>query len=437
VASKGGNQVIAVQNNSVMSRNAWLVVSYLFLNSIPIGYMNVVPLIYLIQIGYSPATVSIIYAASAISNTIGLTPFGILADRFGRKKFLIIGSVVPAASYIIFGLTLDPFWLIVASIVGGVGLAGGLAVAISGPSLLPIVADTASMENRTRIFGIVQAVWNVALTVGSVMSGLPDIFQAQFGFGDIFAHSVSYFLMAGLIVVSIVPLIFVRERAIPIRARSENTSDRASEKPQKHRTVFGFVSGREIKRFSVVYALSGLGLGVIVQLLASWFNLRFGTSESVAGNWIGLAELVSASSILFIPFLVRRRGTLQTTVVTSLISAAFLLAMPFSGAFQIAAILFVVRSVFTNISWPILQSYVMGVIDERERAAATGIATTAWGISNSIGTLVGGVLLSAGLLSIPFVIGFVGYAGSALALGYLFRGIKPPEEHSKVLDKIE
>lgn len=439
------------KNSSLLSRDVKLVLAYLFLNSVPIGYMNVVPLIYLIQVGYAPNIVSIIYAASAISNTLGLTPFGLLADKFGRKKFLIIGSVIPAISYVIFGLTLDPYWLIVASALGGVGLAGGLAVAISGPPLLPIIADTASVENRTKVFGVVQAAWTVALTVGSVLALLPDIFRTHLSLGNDAAHSLSYYLMAVLIVISILPLIFVQERKqrpnqtfqeiIPVtqeRILPIETSDPQEQGRlgfgwwQKTRSKLGFVSAREIKRFAAVYALSGLGLGISVQLLASWYNLSFHTTESVAGLWIAFAELLSATSLFFIPFFVRKWGTLRASAITGAIGAIFLGAMTLSNIFLLVAILFAIRSIFVNISWPILQSYLMGVVDEKERAAATGIATTAWGLANSIGTLIGGALLSAGLLSLPFVIGSLSYLCSALAMGYLFRGLKPPEERDGV-----
>jgi MFS family permease len=447
--SKGEERKAVEKELTLLTRDARLVIAYLFLNSVPIGYMNVIPLIYLIEIGYSPSTVSIIYAASAIANTIGLTPFGILADKYGRKKFLIIGSIIPAISYVIFGLTLDPYWLIIASTIGGVGFAGGLAVAVSGPALLPVVADTVSVEKRTNIFGAIQAVWTVALTIGAVLSLLPGLFQSQFALTDYFAHSLSYFIMAGFVVVSIVPLIFIQEKYGSLRERErqliktrsleglKHDQDSAAIEFESKRKRVGFVSGKEIKKFSVVYGLSGLGLGVSVQLIATWYNLRFGTTETVAGFWIGLAELVSAIPILLIPFLVRSRGTLQASVLTSLVSAVFLIAMPFANIFLLAAVLFVFRNIFVNISWPILQSYVMGVVDERERAAVTGIATTAWGLANSIGTVIGGALFASGLLSLPFVIGFAGYAGSALMLGFLFKGIKPPEEYSLQNPKIQ
>ena len=181
-------------------------------------------------------------------------------------------------------------------------------------------------------------------------------------------------------------------------------------------------------KFSIVYALSGLGLGVIVQILASWYYLQFGIPESTAGLWIGIAEVGSIPTIFMIPWLVQRRGTLYIAVVFLAISALFLGLMPLSSIFILAAIFFVARNIFVNISWPVMQSYMMGIVAEKERATITGIATTAWGLANAVGTLIGGALLASRVLYLPFVIGVAGYIGSSIALWIFFRGLKPPEE---------
>ena len=66
--------------------------------------------------------------------------------------FLIVGGFIPFFSYAIFALTLSPLWLIFASILGGVGLAGGLGVAMNSTALLPLLAGTATDRNRTQAF---------------------------------------------------------------------------------------------------------------------------------------------------------------------------------------------------------------------------------------------------------------------------------------------
>ena len=189
--SKSATNQGNVQKESLLSRDAKLLLTWVLVNSIPIGYMNVVPLVYLVDVGYNPSLIGTIYAAGAIANTIGYIPFGILADRYGRKIFVIIGGIIPTVSYAIFGLTLDPAWLILASVIGGVGLAGGLGVAINSPAILPLLAASTSDKNRTMLFGLTQGAFIAALTIGALLSFLPSFLVFQFSLSSWAAHSYS------------------------------------------------------------------------------------------------------------------------------------------------------------------------------------------------------------------------------------------------------
>jgi MFS family permease len=427
---------------SFLTKDGKLILLQVLLNSIPLGYMNVVPAVYLLELGYSASVIGIIYATSAFSNTAGLTPFGFLADRFGRKIFFLIGSFVPAISYVVFALTTNEYWLIVASVIGGVGVAGGLAVAMSGPALLPLIASSTTDRNRTTLFGATQAAWAIALTIGSFLSYLPDLFVKYFSESVSVAHSYSYYIMAILAAASAIPVLFLKEEKKPKEPKKQISEEAGVTAPiVQRRTALSWIldlpkSTKKIPlsskgitaKFSIVYALSGLGLGVIIQLIASWYYLQFGIPEQTAGFWVALSEIGSIPTMFLIPWLVHRRGTLTIAVVFLAVSAIFLGLMPLSPVFILAAILFIARTVVVNISWPVMQSYMMGIAAEKERATITGITTTAWGLANAIGTLIGGALLAEGLFSLPFVIAFLGYTGSSLALWGFFRGVKPPEE---------
>ena len=129
-----------------------------------------------------------------------------------------------------------------------------------------------------------------------------------------------------------------------------------------------------------------------------------------------------------IPRLVKSRGTLLTTIVPGIVSCLVLALIPFSPWFYLAALIYIARNVLVTISWPVLQSYVLGVVSEQERATTIAIASTAYGVTTSIGTFVGGALLGSRLLFLPFVIGVSGYIASYVVLYLLFRKVKPTEE---------
>jgi MFS family permease len=418
----------------LLNRDGRLLVSYILLNSIPVGYMNVVPLVYLAEIGYDPSVIGAIYGASALANTVALIPFGFLADRYARKWFVLVGSLIPSVSFAIFGLTLNPAWLVFAGALGGVGFAGGFAFAIINPALIPLIANSSSPRRRTAFFGVAQGTWTLALSIGAVLSVVPGALGYLLHQGTSVSHSESYFLMAGLMVVSVVPLLAYREtRATATTVVAASRADDllpyvTKRRLDRVRIRLPVTSWGRILRFSVVYALTGVGLGVLVQLLPTWFALRFGVSEDAVGLWIGLANAVSIVAIPMIPRLARWRGTLVSSAIAGVGATAFLAAMPFAGTFEGAASLFVARSVLEAMGWAMLLSYTMGVVTDAERATTTGIAFTAWGVGATVGTLVGGELLGAGLLSLPFVIGVLAYVAGSCALPLFFGSSRLPEE---------
>ncbi len=409
-----------------LSRDAKLILTWVLVNSIPIGYMNVVPLVYLLNVGYNPSLIGTIYALGAVANTVAYIPFGILADRYGRKFFIVLGGFLPFFSYAIFGFTLNPGWLIFASILGGIGLAGGLGVAINSTALLALLTNTTTDKNRTFVFGALQGSWISAVTIGSLLSYLPSILMNTFSLDSYSSHSYAYFIMSAFVAASTVPILFVGEKKTDRSfVRSETPSSKMSSWISDRLQI---VSGRKILYFSIVFAFVGLGLGVIVQLIPTWYTLAFHTSENTAGLWVALAEFSGIIAVPLIPKLVKRGGTVLSSAATMVVSCIFLALMPLSGVFEVAALFFVARAVLTTVSWPIMQSYMMGIVLERERATVTGITYTAWALTSSIGTFLGGYLLGANQLSLPFAFGVFGYVTASILLFLFFRKIKPPEE---------
>ena len=75
-----------------------------------------------------------------------------LGDRWGRRRFLLVGTVLPVASYAIFATTTDVPWLFGASLLGGVGIANGAAGALTIATYDALLADHTTEATRTRVF---------------------------------------------------------------------------------------------------------------------------------------------------------------------------------------------------------------------------------------------------------------------------------------------
>src|SRR3982074_304090 len=116
------------------SRDVLLLLTSMVLASAPVGYLQVVLPLYLNRAGLEPSLIGLLYSLSALVTAALVAFSGALADRFGRRGFLVWGTALPIVSYAIFAATTSPFWLVLASLLGGVGLANGAAGALTAAS---------------------------------------------------------------------------------------------------------------------------------------------------------------------------------------------------------------------------------------------------------------------------------------------------------------
>src|SRR5207245_1608988 len=131
---------------------------------------------------------------------------GVFADRWGRRRFLVAGTLIPVPSYLVFALTTDPAWLIAASVLGGVGLANGAAGALTVSSFDALLAEKASEAQRTRVFASSQALWSLALAVGSLAAAVPTLLRTSLGVSALESYRLPYLAMA-VITVAVVPFL--------------------------------------------------------------------------------------------------------------------------------------------------------------------------------------------------------------------------------------
>lgn len=402
-------------------RDLRLVLAAMGLNSLPLGYTLVVLPIYLNEIGFSGTIIGIVTAISAIANTIALVPFALAADRYGRKHFVFWGFLSATLAYVLFAFTHDLNLLLLASAIGGVGLAGGFSAAVWTPAWTALLAEKTSHEKRTSAFAWGQGIWTLALTAGSGMSILPAFFRSNLQTTYLASFQYAFLIFAGFAILSGLVL-------LPITERKRFSADPRSQPSKK---FFPEKSMRQIYRFSLTLGLVGFASGIAVQLLSLWFKKMYGVNEAILGPWFAAGEITSLIVVPIIPRLTTALGSPKSVFTTQGLSAILLGSMILAPTYEIAGVVYIVRNFFMNISWPVQQSYLMGTVTADERASASAITSTVWGIGSSIGPLFAGYLLGGASyvsISAPLLIGAVTYLVSAAAFFLLFRGTPPPEE---------
>ncbi|HEY3126890.1 MAG TPA: MFS transporter [Candidatus Limnocylindria bacterium] len=378
-----------------------------FVATVPMGYLLVVLPLYLVRAGIQPAFIGLLFTVSGLVSSLIVAFSGVLADRWGRRRFVMAGTLMPVLSYFVFAVTTEPAWLVAASVLGGVGLANGAAGALTISSFDALLAEKASEGQRTRVFAASQALWSLALAVGSIAAAVPTMLRTGFGVADLESYRLPYLAMAALTVAAAALL-------IPLR---EDISVRAA------RVASGWLPRRSrpaIATYALGIGFLGFGLGIAVQLLPLWFGLRFGVNEADLGPWYAATQLLSLGTVVVIPTLERRLGGPRTVLFALFASGTCLALIVLAPVFTVAASLFVVRGFFTNLSWPFHQSLLMAATVPEERATAVGSGFAVWGFTNALGPLASGALLGAGVFVLPLLVGSLMYFCGGLAFGIGF-----------------
>ncbi|MFE9534120.1 MFS transporter [Streptomyces sp. NPDC006691] len=116
--------------------------------------------------GAGPAAVQWLTAGYSLTVAVGLITGGRLGDLHGRRRILLIGTVVFLTASLLCGLATGPAVLIGARVLQGVG------VALMIPQVLATLHVTFDGENRSRAFGLYGAVLSLANVLGPVLGGL-------------------------------------------------------------------------------------------------------------------------------------------------------------------------------------------------------------------------------------------------------------------------
>ncbi|MEV7197247.1 MFS transporter [Streptomyces sp. NPDC093510] len=116
--------------------------------------------------GAGPDTVQWLTTGYSLPIAVGLITGGRLGDLYGRRRVLLIGTVVFTAASLLCGLAAGPGVLIAARALQGVG------VAVMIPQILATLHVTFEGQNRSKVFGLYGAVMSLANVLGPVMGGL-------------------------------------------------------------------------------------------------------------------------------------------------------------------------------------------------------------------------------------------------------------------------
>jgi MFS family permease len=342
-----------------------------------------------------------------IAVIVGSPPMGAAADRYGRKRVLIISNIVMSASIILFAIVRDPVLLLIVAAVKGICEAG------CSTSTVALLAEKSGSLSRTSAFALLGFLGTVAFAIGSFAIPLVLVFE-WFGFDVRDAHISLYITLALL---SLISILFI------LRINESKTSQE-----KRGFAILSESSRRIVLGFSLSGFLLNLGSGIIIPLMSRWLFLMYAVTDVVSGPVLGAAGLIAALGILAVPALTRRAGIVRSIfLVQSLAMIAFFL-IPLSPNFITATGFYIGRALFINMAGTLQQSFIAGMVPEGEMGVASGIGSAIWRTPNTVSTVVGAGLIGGQFMDLPFYLGAALYALSIAVFWIWFRKAHLPEE---------
>ena len=364
-----------------------------------LGFYQVAITVFLPLEGVSVTDLGILLTTAGLSTVIFSIPFAVLSDRYGRRRLMLIGAFLAAFICVIPGITTNFLVLEASMVIGGIG---------DAMYLVPwnaYLADSTTEDSRPATFSLSFMTFTIASGIGSAIPGLFPFLPLSLNL----AHRV-FFVALG--VLSMLTPFSVFKWV-------------ASTKPESpRRGILPRKSLRTIAKFSTSQFLIALGAGLIIPLIPTWFYLRFNATDVFSGPLIAVSYIVMGLAAGLSPRISKRFGLVGGIVLTQLLSTVFLFAMPLSPSAEIAASLYVVRSTLMNMSSPLADTFIMNLIAEDERATASSFSAVIWRLPNAASTVVGGSLLNAGSLSLPFYLCAGLYMASVILFYGLFRRVE-------------
>jgi MFS family permease len=403
-----------------LTRDGWFLLASRVMRLFAYGALSVVLVLYLVSAGLTAPQIGALLTLTLCGDVVISLYLTTRADRMGRRRMLVIGSVLMIGAGVTFGLTGNFWLLLIAGTLGVISPSGnevGPFLPIEQAALAQVVHDRA----RTHVFAWYTLAGASATALGSLVGGLlPRIVTSD---GPSYRSVIVLYASVGILLALVFSCLSPAADAF--------TTHRSSSGIPSGGSLLGIRRSKTVVlKLSVLFALDAFGGGFVVQGFAAyWFHLRFGTDVSTLGSIFFGANILAGASALVASRLARRFGLVKTMVFTHLPSNVLLMLVPLMPTLSLAVLLLFIRFSISQMDVPTRQSYMMAVVAPEERSAAAGVSGVARTIGATISpVLVGLMFARPELVNLPFFIAGALKIVYDLLLYRSFVAIRPSEE---------
>ncbi len=357
------------------------------------GFLSVILALYLSALGFSAAQIGILFTVALAGGAVTTAGVSLLADRWGRRRTLIVSSLLMAIAGVALA-TRESFALLLPLAAVGALSPSGQEVGPFQSLELAALSQTIPEPDRVIPYAWYNLVGTLAAALGALAAGVVPATLETLGWAPLVAQRALVWTFAAIGLVLAGQYVTLSP-SVEARPQIGSRSGRAG----LHR------SRSTVVRLSALFGLDALAGGLVIQsLVAFWFHERFGVGLAQLGPLFFGTNLLSALSFLLAARLADRFGLLNTMVFTHLPSNVLLAAVPFMPSWPLAALALLARHALSQMDVPTRQAYTMVLVAPEERAAAAGLTNAVRPAASSVAPVISGLAFQAAASGLPFVL---------------------------------
>ncbi len=272
-------------------RDIKLLLFYSSIVLVSVGLSNVIMSLYLKSLDYDPSAIGILFSISTITSAILTIPGGILADRYGKKKTLIVSTMAYLLSFIVYATFTNFNLLCLASFLNG------FSFGTYNAPFIALLTERTHNKKRSYVFSFNSFIMNFSMIAGNLLAGTADILKSKLHLTASFSYRIFFWVGAVFILASLLPLILMEEDTGYTKKRTK---------------ILNIKSWRVIWMFSSVNALIGFGAGFFIPLLPLYMNLRFQASGAHIATLLAVSNVLMGIAFLASPKMVDVIGNVKT-----------------------------------------------------------------------------------------------------------------------------
>jgi MFS family permease len=374
-------------NLSILSATA-------FLTGIHSNMVSVVWQPYVLSLGASMTTLGWLTSLGGFQGIVTslVQPLGgWLADRMGRKPFVVWASVALVAAYALYTLAgVTRLWTFLVPGVVLIGLSG-----LNRPARTSLTAESVTAERRGMGFSVVQ-----------VATVLPGIFAPILG-GFIADRATAAAIFPVGIAFEVMSL-FLVARYLSETSGSRWTQDHAAWADLWSMLKRSVVPPPGLFGFFLCIAGDSFVWGISLGTLFGMFSKTYGLSDAQLGVMTSAMSVSMVVSQLPIGRLVDRYGCKPLMVFSEAIGLPLMLLWAFSSRFEVLVASYALFGLVVSTWGPAVMTYLAARIPTDERAEAIGRLSAFRGLLAFPAPFIGSLLFERGGLRLPVLVTLVG-----------------------------